>query len=99
MNKGGRPTINKEETLHYLKEAFWLDSTVEIACQYAGICKSTFYNYCSSDRGFLDEINRARIYPFLVAKGAVVGAMELGDTQTALRYLRLRDNRHKESYA
>ena len=93
QNVGGRPRINLQKTLRYLCEALRFDATVEEACSYAKISESTFYHYNKSDGGFSEEIRRAQCYPFLVAKGAVIGAIEEGNVKTALRFLELRQPR------
>lgn len=92
-NLGGRPRINVQKALCYLCEALRLDATIEEACAYARISERTFYRYNKYDEGFWQEIRTAQCYPFLVAKGAVIGAIEEGDVKTALRYLELRDPR------
>lgn len=90
-NVGGRPRIDIKKALRYLCEALRLDATVEEACTYARISERTFYRYSKNDKGFWQEIKTAQVYPFFVAKGAVIGAIELGDVKTALRFLELRD--------
>lgn len=90
-NTGGRPRIDMEKALRYLCEALRLDATVEEACSYARISERTFYRYNKNEEGFWQEISTAQCYPFLVAKGAVIGAIEGGDVKTALRFLELRE--------
>lgn len=91
--KGGRPPIDRVKALRYLCEAFRLDSTDEEACAYAGVSTSWYYDEMKLKDEFSEEIARAKAYPFLVARGAVVGAMETGDNLTGMKYLERRDKK------
>lgn len=94
--KGGRPPIDRKKALHYLCEAFRLDATDEEACSYAGVSERWFYDEMKASEEFLQEIRRAQRYPFLIAKGSVVGAMEVGNDITGLKYL---ERRQKKLYS
>ena len=45
MAEVGRPTVMTDETIHKLEEVFALDGTVEEACMFADIGKSTYYDF------------------------------------------------------
>lgn len=89
----GRPRIDRQKALRYLCEAFRLDSTDEEACAYAGVSTTWYYDEMKLKDNFSEEIARAKAYPFLVARGAVVGAMETGDNLTGMKYLERRDKK------
>ncbi len=61
MQKLWRPTKFNENTIQKLKEAFKMDCTVLEACCYANIIKSSYYDWISKNKEFLDEIE----YKFL----------------------------------
>lgn len=94
--RGGRPPIDRQKALRYLSEAFRLDATDEEACSYAGVSTTWYYDEMKKKDEFSEEILRAQRYPFLVAKGSVVGAMETGDNITGLKYL---ERRQKKLYS
>lgn len=94
--RGGRPPIDRQKALRYLVEAFKLDATDEEACSYAGVSESWYYDEMKKKDEFSEQILRAQRYPFLVAKGSVVGAMETGDNITGLKYL---ERRQKKLYS
>lgn len=94
--RGGRPPIDRMKALRYLVEAFKLDATDEEACSYAGVSESWYYDEMKKKDEFSEQILRAQRYPFLVAKGSVVGAMETGDNITGLKYL---ERRQKKLYS
>lgn len=94
--KGGRPPIDRKKALYYLCEAFRLDATDEEACSYAGVSEPWFYAEMKQNDEFSEQIRRAQRYPFLVAKGSVVGAMEVGNDITGLKYL---ERRQKKLYS
>lgn len=94
--RGGRPPIDRMKALRYLVEAFKLDATDEEACSYAGVSESWYYDEMKKKDEFSEQIHRAQRYPFLVAKGSVVGAMETGDNITGLKYL---ERRQKKLYS
>lgn len=91
--RGGRPPIDRQKALRYLVEAFKLDATDEEACSYAGVSKAWYYEEMKKNDEFSDQIRRAQRYPFLMAKGSVVGAMETGDNITGLKYLERRQKK------
>jgi hypothetical protein len=94
--RGGRPPIDRMKALRYLVEAFKLDATDEEACSYAGVSETWYYDEMKKNDEFSDQIHRAQRYPFLVAKGSVVGAMETGDNIIGLKYL---ERRQKKLYS
>lgn len=53
--KCGRPTVLTPEVIQKLEEAYAIDSTDLEACLYAGIGKSTLYNYQEANPEFVDR--------------------------------------------
>lgn len=60
------------ETIHKLEEAFAIDATVEEACYYANIAPSTYYLWVSENEELLENFNRLRNKPILLARQTVV---------------------------
>ena len=90
----GRPTVINAATVRKLEEAFKLDATITEACLYAGISRQTYYEHYREKQGFSDKIQRARMYPVMLAKSTVLKAIEEGDAKMALRWLEKRDSEH-----
>lgn len=87
----GRPTVLDKDTVRKLEEAFRLDATVTEACSYAGISRQTYYEHYREKPEFSDKIQRARLYPMMLAKSVVLNAMEKGDAKIAFKWLERRE--------
>lgn len=88
VNKGGRPTKMNPEVITKLKAAFANSFTVEQACYYAEIDKTTFYLWLDKDERFSHEMERARNTPTMKAKQVVVAAVNKGDVETSKWWLK-----------
>lgn len=96
-NKGGRPTKITSVVVRKLVEGFKFDFTVEEACRYAGIGKTTFYAECERNPAFQDEMNRAQDWPLILAKKRVVREINLpGGGDLAMKFL---ERRQRERYS
>ena len=62
MNKktAGRPKKLTEEIVGKLIYAFQKDFNVSEACNYAGISRDTYYEWCKNKKGFSDKMEQAR---------------------------------------
>lgn len=69
---GGRPTLLTEATIRKLEELFKAGSTVEQACIYANIGKSTYYDWLKADDSFRMKMEKAQYYVDVVAQNIVV---------------------------
>ena len=94
-NAGGRPSVMTKEVLEKLEWAFTIDATVEQACEYAGICPKTVYNYDAANPGFLQKIKGWQGRLGLRAKAVVATGIEQGDKNMAKWYLEKRDEDYK----
>lgn len=82
-NKVGRPTKMTDATVRLLEQAFaWGCCDVE-ACVFAGINKSTLYDYCTKNPGFTDRKEGLKTTPTMKAKMVIYKAIEEGDLATA----------------
>lgn len=86
-SKKGRPSSLNSNTVQKLEEAIKCGSTVEDACSYANISRSTYYNYLNTNMAFLDKMNSAKIYLKFKSKLVVMKAIEKNDLKTAKWYL------------
>lgn len=82
----GRPSEMTEETVNKLEEIFALDGTVEEACFFANISRTTYYNWVKEHPELLDRFEELRLSPVLKARRAVVD--DLKSYQNAMDYLK-----------
>ncbi len=74
---GGRKTKMTELNVKKLKEVFALDGSVEEACMYAEISRTTYYNWINANPEEKEKINTLRQRPVLAARQrAVQGVKE-----------------------
>lgn len=81
----GRPTKLTDEVLEKLKEAAMWDCTVSEMALHAGISEATYYVWCEKYPKFLEEINRLRESPVLMARKTLINS--LSGASMALSYL------------
>lgn len=75
-----------EETVGKLRQAFAIDATVEEACFYAGINKTTYYEWIKANVELSNELEGLRHTPVLTARQTVITALKT-DPDMALKYL------------
>lgn len=75
-DKGGRPTVMTKEAIQKLEYAFSVGATVLEACWYAGIGKSTYYDYISDNSEFSDKVELLSQKPKFLAKVRIVEAIK-----------------------
>lgn len=73
------------------------DCTVEEACMYAGISVPSYYVHRRNNPDFAVRMDRARQFPKMMARAAVMRRIAQWDANTALKYLTLRDKRYNEN--
>lgn len=71
----GRPTIMTPETISKLEEVFSLGGTDEEACFYAGIGKTTLYNYQEEHPEFVERKEALKETPVLKARKTIVDSL------------------------
>lgn len=54
-----------------------IDATVQEACAFAGISKAVYYDECKRNPAFLDRMERAQAFPFMLAKSTVAKPSQL----------------------
>lgn len=96
----GRPESITPEVVNKLKEILKNDWTVEEACLYAGISKVTYYAKLKRDEKFLNEMNQAKLYPYITAKKTLIKSMksenEAVAQKGAIEFLKRRDKRYAD---
>lgn len=92
QRKTWRPALT-EEHFRIVEECLKLDCTINEACDYAGISVPTYYNHYNKDPDFALRMDRAKDFPKMMARTAVMKRIWQWDSKTALRYLELRDKR------
>lgn len=88
---GGAPTKYTPATVNKLIAAFNNAFSVNEACSYASITKTTYYNWAELHPGFFDRMKDAQMAPNKKAKEIVMGAIQAGDANMAFKYLQARD--------
>ena len=73
--KEGRPTKLDDELVVKLESILKIGGTVEEACSYAIINKTTYYRWLDENESFATKMESARHYPDIVAKNVVVDSM------------------------
>lgn len=81
----GRPEVITPAIIDKLEQVFSIGGTDEEACFYAGIGKSSLYNYQNAHPDFLERKEALKNKPILKARQTVVNA--LSETQHAQWYL------------
>lgn len=97
QRKMGRPEL-WEEHFRVVEECLKLDCTITEACDYAWISVPAYYAHYKKDPDFALRMDRARDFPKMMARTAVMKRIWQWDSRTALRYLELRDKRFKEDH-
>lgn len=96
----GRPEKITPDVVKKLKQIFMYDGTVEEACLYAGISKVTYYAKIKKDVNFLNEMNQARLFPYITAKKTLIKSMESDNEaiaqKGAVEFLKRRDKRYAD---
>lgn len=99
-NPWWRPTKKTEDIVKKLKQIFMYDWTVEEACLYAGISKVIYYKWIKEDVNFLNEMNQARLFPYITAKKTLIKSMESENEAVAqkgaVEFLKRRDKRYAD---
>ena len=86
VNKGGRPSEMTDEKVKKLEEIFALDGTIEEACFYTDISKTTYYNWLDKNPKLVNRFAELRLSPVLKARRTVVN--DLKNYQNAMDYLK-----------
>ena len=87
----GRKTKLTESVVKKLEEAFAVGANVSMACYYANISRTTFYNWCKDNPELLDRFEDLRQKIPLqalhnIAKGIDAGDIPLSERVLARRY-------------
>ncbi len=72
----GRPTVLTPDVLRKLEDAFTNAFTDEMACLYAGISKTTLYDYCKENEAFAERKELLKNSPNLKAQNELVKGIE-----------------------
>jgi hypothetical protein len=81
----GRKTVMTPEIVTKLEQVFAMGGTDEEACLYAGIGKSTLYNYQQKVPEFLERKEALKMNPIFKARETIVAALD--DPNIAKWYL------------
>lgn len=82
-----RPTKMTDKVVQKLKEAFKIWATVQEACYYANISKTTYYDWLKQNSEFSDEITDSKTYLIFQSKLTIANSIEKWNSKTAIWYL------------
>ena len=94
--KVGRPTAITRTKIAKLEEAFKMGATIEDACSYVGIDKSTYHRNIKSKPKFATKMDIARRYVKLNAKANVATDIKLGDIDSSKWWL---EHKHSDEFS
>ncbi len=80
----GRPPIMNDRVLSKLESALSAGYSVTSACYFAGVSKSSFYEYKALDKEFSDKMLRAEEWSTFRARQVILQAIEKGDVKAAM---------------
>lgn len=90
-NAVGRPTKLNPDVVGKLTAAFANGFTIEQACIYADIDKTTYYDWLKKNEQFSHDMEAAQGRLGLQARKVVADAINKGDVAAAFRWLEKRD--------
>lgn len=76
-------TAKNPEVVQKLTAALQNDFTVGEACDYAGLARSTFYEWLKQDSAFAEEMRKAKEFPKHAAKNRVMSIINKGTDREA----------------
>lgn len=83
-----------EEVLAKIEDILKIDWTIEEASYYAGIDPVTYYRRVKDDENLCKRFEKAKQYPFILARKTLMKGMQDGDNRAAIEYLKRRDRRY-----
>lgn len=97
-NKWGRPTKKTIQVVAKLIEWFMMDFTIEEACAYAWINKTTFHDWCNKNAEFSNLMHDAQRWQQILAKSVVYQALKNNNSNVAMQVLEKRDERYSNKW-
>ena len=85
--KAGRPSVVDEHVLHKLENALCSGVSIDFACDYAGISKSTFFEHKALNEEFRFRMQRAEEWSTMKARQIILQAIDKGDVKAAMWWL------------
>ena len=76
MPEVGRPTIMTPVIISKLEDVFAMGGTDEEACFYAGIGKSTLYNFQDKHPEFVERKEALKLKPVLKARQTIINSLD-----------------------
>jgi len=86
VNEEGKYTKLTTETVNKLEEVFALDGTIEEACLFADISRTTYYNWIKDNPEMEERFNILRQSPFLKARRTIDKSLD--NPQYAFEYMK-----------
>ena len=90
------PYKKTKEVLGKIEDILKIDGTIEEASYYAGINPETYYRWVKEDPELSNRFQKARQYPFILARKTLMKGIQKEDTKAAIEYLKRRDKRYHD---
>lgn len=85
--KIGRPPAIKEDTVRKLEASLASGYSVSTACHFAGVSRSTYYEYLATNKDFSDKMRMAEEWCTFRARQIILQAIDGGDIKAAQWWL------------
>lgn len=85
-----------EEVIGLIESILKIDWTIEEASRHAWINPDTYYRRVRADPELYERFEKAKQYPFILARKTLMKGMQEGDNKSAIEYLKRRDSRYSE---
>ena len=99
-NDTWRPEVMTPVTIQKLEAIFKIDWTVTEACLYAGISLATYYTRCEKDVKFSERMERAKQFPYILAKKTLFKSINdeniMVAQKWAIEFLKRRESNYKD---
>ena len=90
-----RPNKFTPEVVAKLEELLSQDVEIGRACRFVGVSPDAYYDECKRNPEFLQKMQKAQEYVWVIADRTIAKAIRDGDTQTARWYKEKKDERFK----
>ena len=93
--KTWRPSKFTEEVIKKLEEMFSNDVEIGRACKFVGVSHQAYLDECKRNPEFLERMEKAQEYVWILADRTIAKAIRDWDVQSAWKWKDKRDERYK----